>query len=94
MVKCSLETLPPLVILLVPHALHCTLLSIEDLESHLISELLKEYANIIRGYMHMCISNDQVLAIALLLKGCQLPSDYQLRDMPYPLIASTMSDCT
>ena len=65
MVKCSLEMLPLLVILLVPHALHRTLLSIEDLESHLISELLKEYANIIRGYMHMCISNDQVLAIAL-----------------------------
>ena len=75
MVKRSLETLPLLVILLVPHALHCTLLSIEDLESHLISELLKEYANII-GYMHIYISNDQVLAIALLLKGCQLPSDY------------------
>ena len=76
MVKCSLETLPLLVILLVLHAQHHTLLSIEDLESCLISELLKEYANIIRGYMHMCISNDQVLAIALLLKGCQLPSDY------------------
>ena len=42
----------------------------------------------------MNINNDQVLAIALLLKGCQLPSDYQLRDMPYPLIVSTMSDCT
>ena len=76
MVECSLEMLPLLVILLVPHALHCTLLSIEDLESHLISELLKEYADIIRGYMHMYISNDQVLTIALLLKGCQLPSDY------------------
>ena len=76
MVERSLETLPLLVILLVPHALHRTLLSIEDLESHLISELLKEYANIIRGYMHICISNDQVLAIALLLKGCQLPSNY------------------
>ena len=76
MVECSLETLPLLVILLVPHAQHHTLLSIEDLESHLISELLKEYASIIMGCMHICISNDQVLAIALLLKGCQLPSDY------------------
>ena len=76
MVEHSLETLPLLVILLVLHAQHCTLLSIEDLESCLISELLKEYANIIREYMHIYISNDQVLAIALLLKGCQLPSNY------------------
>ena len=30
----------------------------------------------------MNISNDQVLAIALLLKGCQLPSNYWLRDVP------------
>ena len=75
MVERSLETLPLLVILLVPHAQHHTLLSIEDLESRLISELLKEYANIIRGYMHIYI-NDQVLAIVLLLKGCHLPSDY------------------
>ena len=42
----------------------------------------------------MYISNGQVLVIALLLKGCQLPSDYQLRDMPYPLIVPTMSNCT
>ena len=76
MVKCSLETLPLLVILLVLHAQHHTLLSIEDLESHLISELLKELCEYYTGYMHMYISNDQVLAIALLLKGCQLPSDY------------------
>ena len=48
MVECSLETLPLLVILLVPHALHHTLLSIEDLESCLVSKLLKEYANIIK----------------------------------------------
>ena len=47
MVEHSLEMLPLLVILLVPHAQHQTLLSIEDLESCLISELLKEYANII-----------------------------------------------
>ena len=93
MVEHSLESLPLLVILLVPHAQHCTLLSIEDLESCLVSELLKGYANIIRG-VYAYISNDQVLAIALLLKGCQLPSDYQLGDMPYPLIVSTMSDCT
>ena len=89
-----LESLPLLVILLVLHALHCTLLSIEDLESHLVSELLKEYASIIRVYAYIYISNDQVLAIALLLKGCQLPSNYYLRDLPYPLIAFTMSDCT
>ena len=69
MVECSLETLPLLVILLVPHAQHCTLLSIEDLESCLISELLKEYASIIMWYMYIYISNDQVLAIALLLRG-------------------------
>ena len=41
MVEHSLESLPLLVILLVLHAQHHTLLSIEDLESHLISELLK-----------------------------------------------------
>ena len=77
MVEHSLESLPLLVILLVLHAQHCTLLSIEDLESCLISELLKEYAKYYKdGYMHICISNDQVLAIALLLNGCQLPSDY------------------
>ena len=76
MVECSLETLPLLVILLVPHALHHTLLSVEDSESCLISELLKEVCKYYKGYMHMNISNDQVLAIALLLKGCQLPSDY------------------
>ena len=35
--------------------------------------------------MHIYISNDQVLAIALLLKGCPLPSDYWLRDMPLSL---------
>ena len=75
MVECSLEMLPLLVLLLVLHAQHRTLLSIEDLESYLISKLLKEYATLYR-YMHMNISNDQVLAIALLLKGCQLPSDY------------------
>ena len=61
MVKHSLESLPLLVILLVLHAQHHTLLSVEDLESCLISELLKEYA--------IYISNDQLLAIALLLKG-------------------------
>ena len=77
MVRHSLESLPLLVILLVLHAQHCTLLSIEDLESCLISELLKGYANIIKWvYAYVYISNDQVLAIALLLKGCQLPSDY------------------
>ena len=77
MVEHSLEMLPLLVILLVPHALHHTLLSIEDLESCLISELLKEYANILMWvYAYIYISNDQVLAIALLLKGCPLPSDY------------------
>ena len=76
MVERSLETLPLLVILLVPHAQHRTLLSIEDLESYLISELLKELCKYYIGYMHMNISNDQVLAIALLLKGCPLPSDY------------------
>ena len=75
MVEHSLEMLPLLVILLVLHAQHCTLLSIEDLESHLISELLKECASIIT-WVYAYISNDQVLAIALLLKGCQLPSDY------------------
>ena len=53
LVECSLEMLPLLVILLVPHAQHHTLLSIEDLESHLISELLKEYANIIRIYAYV-----------------------------------------
>ena len=69
MVEHSLESLPLLVILLVLHALHCTLLSIEDLESHLISKLLREYANIIkRVCAYMNISNDQVLAIAVLLK--------------------------
>ena len=76
MVERSLETLPLLVILLVPHAQHRTLLSIEDLESRLISELFKGICKYYTGYMHMNISNDQVLAIALLLKGCQLPSDY------------------
>ena len=59
MVERSSETLPLLVILLVPHARHRTLLSIEDLESRLISELLKEYANIIRGYMHICIRSEE-----------------------------------
>ena len=53
MVKHSLEMLPLLVILLVLHAQHRTLLSIEDLESHLVSELLKEYANIIRVYAYV-----------------------------------------
>ena len=77
MVRHSLESLPLLVILLVPHAQHHTLLSIEDLESCLVSKLLKEYANIIKWvYAYVYISNDQVLAIALLLKGCQLPSNY------------------
>ena len=78
MVEHSLESLPLLVILLVLHAQHHTLLSIEDLESHLISELLREYASIIKWvYAYILyISNDQVLAIALLLKGCRLPSDY------------------
>jgi hypothetical protein len=76
MVERSLETLPLLVILLVPHAQHRTLLSIEDLESHLISKLLKEYANIYKVGICIYINNDQVLAIALLLKGCQLPSNY------------------
>ena len=75
MVERSLEILPLLVILLVPHAQHRTLLSIEDLESRLISELLMEYANIIKSIC-IYISNDQVLAIVLLLKGCQLPSNY------------------
>ena len=94
MVERSLETLPLLVILLVPHAQHHTLLSIEDLESRLISELIKGVCKHYTGYMHMNISNDQVLAIALLLKGCQLPSNYYLRDLPFPLIAFIMSDCT
>ena len=77
MVKHSLETLPLLVILLVLHALHRTLLSIEDLESHLISELLRKDMQVLQWvYAYIYISNDQVLAIALLLKGCQLPSDY------------------
>ena len=74
MVERSLEMLPLLVILLVPHAQHRTLLSIEDLENYLISELLKEYANIIKWvYAYIYISNDQVLAIALLLKGVSTP---------------------
>ena len=94
MVERPLETLPLLVILLVPHAQHHTLLSIEDLESRLISGLLKKYANIIQGICIWILVMTKVLAIALLLKGCQLPSDYYLRDMPYPLIVSSMSDCT
>ena len=67
MVKHSLETLPLLVILLVPHALHRTLLSIEDLESHLVSELLKEYANIIRG-VYAYISNDQIFGHCFIIE--------------------------
>ena len=54
MVERSLETLPLLVILLVPHAQHRTFLSIEDLESYLISELLeKGYASIIWVYAYV-----------------------------------------
>ena len=73
MVECSLEMLPLLVILLVPHAQHRTLLSIEDLESCLISELLKELCKYYTGYMHMNISNDQVLAIAFITEGVSTP---------------------
>ena len=42
----------------------------------------------------MYISNDQILAIAVLLKGVNSLVNYQLRDVPYPLIVSTMSNCT
>ena len=70
-----LRALPLLVILLVPHAQHHTLLSIEDLESYSSIQTIKGICNIIK-YMHIYYSNDQLLAIALLLKDCQLPSDY------------------
>ena len=76
MVERFLEMLPLLVILLVPHALHCTLLSIEDLESHLVIQTIKGICKYYNVGICIYISNDQVLAIALLLKECQLPSDY------------------
>ena len=51
--------------MLVPHALHHTLLSLEDLESQLVAILLRDYIYYII-LIDYYIINDQVMAIALL----------------------------